>query len=93
MDPVLLNSGMSFDPKEISIDEYWFRKRSEACQILYERLIDIYNSLTPERIQNSVLRLSTPITLLLEISKYSDWENWFHSGSISPQSHSGVLVL
>lgn len=49
MDPVLLNSGMSFDPKEISIDEYWFRKRSEACQILYERLIDIYNSLTPEK--------------------------------------------
>ena len=49
MDPVLLNSGMSFDPKEISIDEYWFRKRSEACQILYERLIDIYNLLTPEK--------------------------------------------
>lgn len=49
MDPVLLNSGMSFDPKEISIDEYWFRKRSEACQILYERLIDIYNSLTTEK--------------------------------------------
>ena len=49
MDPKLLNSGMSFDPKEISIDEYWFRKRSEACQILYERLIDIYNLLTPEK--------------------------------------------
>ena len=49
MDPVLLNSGMSFDPKEISIEEYWFRKRSEACQILYERLIDIYNLLTPEK--------------------------------------------
>ena len=49
MDPVLLNSGMSFDPKEISIDEYWFRKRSEACQILYERLIDVYNSLTLEK--------------------------------------------
>ena len=49
MDQILMNSGMSFDPKEISIDEYWFRKRSEACQILYERLIDIYNLLTPEK--------------------------------------------
>lgn len=37
MDPKLLNSGMSF------------YKRSEACQILYERLIDIYNSLTQEK--------------------------------------------
>ena len=54
MDPVLLNSGMSFDPKEISIEEYWFPKISEACQILYERLIDIYNSLTA--VKNPELR-------------------------------------